>query len=758
SEPFGYVDVEFGLLGVPSVGAAIGGLGKMPGVYFRQQNSDDSKSLIDSFFCSVDYALNMPDSLYWDMAKAATKAEFPFETWRANLTGAYSKAMGNFTPMKTEVQNMLFSGQQALESLRDAMAPRRATALRRMSSTAQVAHQMQVLDIDGDTEFLTQGVGDERTHELMKAAMAQMRGKVKDSEQLQSQICQADQRLTERSHMTQWLMKPFARGLCLRIHVVIAMGYIFSPVGETLLKSMDVRARSNPFASEQALWITFYLGAGLGCLFWLFLSRGIPPNLLMASSQLLNIVFFVLVPSLPGTFFESDFSTLTYLGLCGLQSTSRLLFIVWNFNEDFHGGFQVAAKRIGALESLRSGVGWISVNLSYAGLEFVSRNVVLVVSLGTTVLLFKAPQCYASYVLPSTGLLEGMTHRSFLLLVLAELFNMLAAYPSQTYTHWWTLNGWEPGEIAAFALLIGVWAPVMLSVVFSLLARMNRWGPWAMRDFTCLLPPGALLRTLALWDLGNLHYRSQIFVVAVLLSVCVDVARGAAVWSSIMTILGNKWYALKGCYICLTLVSFASALSPHLGHWLGMLFAGSSNLYDKFSLDKPVSAKGSFSEATFWAVVPLASLSYILQILAMRYFNNDILTFKGHGNLLPDGTRTGAGSQMEAVPTKQVKRRRKAALKPQVQEKKKKKEKKKHDFSALLANGQLPVLDTIPAEPSRPRANARTPLEAVQEVASPSISQAGSPQSRTIRSGVSSNYTSYTSQTSDQSEESAARA
>ncbi|CAJ1396524.1 unnamed protein product [Effrenium voratum] len=300
-----------------------------------------------------------------------------------------------------------------------------------------------------------------------------------------------------------------------------------------------------------------------------------------------------------------------------------------------------------------------------------------------------------------------MTHRSFLLLVLAELFNMLAAYPSQTYTHWWTLNGWEPGEIAAFALLIGVWAPVMLSVVFSLLARMNRWGPWAMRDFTCLLPPGALLRTLALWDLGNLHYRSQIFVVAVLLSVCVDVARGAAVWSSIMTILGNKWYALKGCYICLTLVSFASALSPHLGHWLGMLFAGSSNLYDKFSLDKPVSAKGSFSEATFWAVVPLASLSYILQILAMRYFNNDILTFKGHGNLLPDGTRTGAGSQMEAVPTKQVKRRRKAALKPQVQEKKKKKEKKKHDFSALLANGQLPVLDTIPAEEPRAASEPR---------------------------------------------------
>lgn len=40
SHPSGYVDVEFGLLGVPSVGCAIGGLGKMPGIYFRQQNAD----------------------------------------------------------------------------------------------------------------------------------------------------------------------------------------------------------------------------------------------------------------------------------------------------------------------------------------------------------------------------------------------------------------------------------------------------------------------------------------------------------------------------------------------------------------------------------------------------------------------------------------------------------------------------------------------------------------------------------------------
>jgi len=39
--------------------------GASPGVYFRQQNSDDSKSLIDSFFCSVDHALNLPLGFCW---------------------------------------------------------------------------------------------------------------------------------------------------------------------------------------------------------------------------------------------------------------------------------------------------------------------------------------------------------------------------------------------------------------------------------------------------------------------------------------------------------------------------------------------------------------------------------------------------------------------------------------------------------------------------------------------------------------------
>lgn len=49
------------------------------------------------------------------------------------------------------------------------------------------------------------------------------------------------------------------------------------------------------------------------------------------------------------------------------------------------------------------------------------------------------------------------------------------------------------------------------------------------------------------------------------MSVIVDVARNATVWCSILGILGNKWYALKGGYLCMMAraMSFRSFGSPH---------------------------------------------------------------------------------------------------------------------------------------------------------------------------------------------------
>jgi len=655
SEPFGYVDVEFGLLGVPSVGCAIGGLGKMPGVYFRQQNADSPHMLLEAFHCAVDYALDMPDEEYWQMAKAATRAEFPFIIWKENLKEAYHLALTHFKDKETGLNHLeQIAGR---EGVRRVLAARTETTLRRMSSTALVAQHMQVLDVNDDAEFLEQPVSEERIHEIMKASVARAKGAPRDAESLQSLICQAEQRRTEKHCVTQWLMKPFCRGICLRIHAVIALCYIFSPVGETVLKS-QTQAQKLEAVEESTQWSCFYAGNCIGCIMWLSLSRGIPPNLLMAMSQVICTLFLGFLPFMQETLFQSTGAVLVYLAFCGLQSSSRLLFIIWNFNEDFQGGFQIAAKRIGMLESFRAGISWLSVTLAYQGHDWINKQAMIAISLITLLFLFKAPHCYSAYVLPSSNFLEALpSQKTYLLLVMSEMMNFLAIYPSINFEHWWTLNGWTPEEIAGFALAVAVLSPLVVSLAFYALQRMAVWGPWVTRDFTCWLPPGTLIRALAVFDLGFLNHRNSVFVAAVIASVILDVARNATVWCSILGILGNKWYALKGGYLCMVVVALSSAASPLVTNEISMLVTGVSLLRSSHTLQSTAS-RGSMGQAVASAVLPLAAAAYAFQLLAMRYFNADTVSYKGHGSRQADGNEFGTEVSSVRLVVKEMKRKR----------------------------------------------------------------------------------------------------
>jgi len=525
---------------------------------------------------------------------------------------------------------------------------------------------MQILDVDGDTEFLTQTVSEERVHGIMKETMAQQmkRGnrKVKDAETLQRNICLAEQRLTERNHMTQWLMKPLLRSKYLRIHAVIALCYIISPAGETLLKTVETHGSGGARLTDDVRHVVFYASVAVGAMMWLGLSRGVPPNLLMAYSQITTVLFSVLAPSLPEHFFDHEGAMVAFLSLNGVLCASRLLFIIWNFNEDFHGGFQVACKRIGVLESLRSVAVMVAVILSHCGLEYLYHQGVLLISLTTLVLLFKAPHCYCSYSLPPTGIFEGIfVRKSFILLLVSEMLNNLTGYSSLTYPDWWVLNGWSTSDIITFSWATLILSAVLVPLIFGLLVKMSVWGPWAMRDFTCMLPPGSLLRALALWEIGYLHHRSKLFAAAVIFSYVIDTLRSASVFASMMSILGNKWYALKGCYLVICLTALCSAASPYVGHAIALRLCNATP-FERVTLDKAVGPVGSLGEAIFWAVVPLASLSYLFQLLTLRYFNADILTFRGHGCLLPDGSRTGNCASTVRVSISQLKRMRRAVV------------------------------------------------------------------------------------------------
>merc|ERR1719382_1712482 len=143
--------------------------------------------------------------------------------------------------------------------------------------------------------------------------MAKRKGPQGDVDTIQSQICMAGQRVEEKNCITLWLMRPFMWGICLRIHAVIAICYVLSPVGETHLKTVEVEATNTNVADYHTVWFTFYVGSAIGCLLWLFLSRGVPPNFLMATSQLSNILFFFIVPSIPDDYLYERASLIAYV-------------------------------------------------------------------------------------------------------------------------------------------------------------------------------------------------------------------------------------------------------------------------------------------------------------------------------------------------------------------------------------------------------------------------------------------------------------
>jgi alpha-1,3-glucan synthase len=88
-EPFGYVDIEFGLYGALCVGFEVGGLGKMPGVY-ACATTYNRRFLTQQLRHTVDCALQIPVGKWREMMEAATQANFPVSLWSSRLDSLYS--------------------------------------------------------------------------------------------------------------------------------------------------------------------------------------------------------------------------------------------------------------------------------------------------------------------------------------------------------------------------------------------------------------------------------------------------------------------------------------------------------------------------------------------------------------------------------------------------------------------------------------------------------------------------------------------
>lgn len=91
-EPFGAVAVEFGRKGALSIGAWVGGLGKMPGWWFTIE-STSSEHVINQFKTAIEAALASSPSERAVMRAQARKLRFPVALWKANIDQLHETAI-----------------------------------------------------------------------------------------------------------------------------------------------------------------------------------------------------------------------------------------------------------------------------------------------------------------------------------------------------------------------------------------------------------------------------------------------------------------------------------------------------------------------------------------------------------------------------------------------------------------------------------------------------------------------------------------
>lgn len=91
-EPFGYVDIEFAWHGTMTVGTLGGGLGKVPGIYYRVQETGDSAHLLNQLRSAISAAIAMSPEKRAAASQAGLHVSFPFDEWSQALDDHYRRA------------------------------------------------------------------------------------------------------------------------------------------------------------------------------------------------------------------------------------------------------------------------------------------------------------------------------------------------------------------------------------------------------------------------------------------------------------------------------------------------------------------------------------------------------------------------------------------------------------------------------------------------------------------------------------------
>ncbi|CAE7230916.1 mok11 [Symbiodinium natans] len=699
-EPFGYVDIEFAWHGALLVGAQAGGLGKVPGFYFLAQNRENLGRLRRELRSAVSQAMRAPRSQLESMAQAAVCCSFPLEHWQRRLAGAYGTVtegvptllqreqseqslatLGNSCSQDDAGQGLRLVAAPPGSSIEFDESPGRGSGTKTFRPYPDAADAVLLSPVrDGAVQasqfpgaapvsIVESAVGEEYHHVNASFAQSAAGPEFMTQELDEDELAE---RVKQKVHDHQWGIdeilesvgadvdferegSPMARWLLgrtcgvQRVHIVVALGYVASPVAEflTFLTATEWGLRGgetvprfaqrlfgqkiDPPILNMLLFAINALAFSVAAPFWAVLSRFFQPRRIMAVSLLLQVpLLLTLWPMYP------SFELACLLVFAhGLVTASSFLFLVFNFMMSIKADMSNYAIRLGTLEMLRYVVNWLlsgyiflaspsslrgtkqqPIPTKFALLLLPIGLLMLLLTLIPGVLLLFAPGPYREDRFPGWNLELLFKRRSFVLLFFSECVGNLALFPGTCYISWWLSNGWSSIELSSLSVLFAFLLAFGTFLWAAALSRASIHGFSFLVGVAVMLAPGMMLRSIVQDEVATITSlgRSEAAMVIGVFSLFLEGVRSSALWTAKIRILNSRWRLLSYGTVLQSCSHFCAFLSPIVCEFLAR----------RHGVTFITRNQKELADAMIMSVVPLGLVQFLLQVIIAPFIKKDM--------------------------------------------------------------------------------------------------------------------------------------
>jgi len=692
-EPFGYVDIEFAWRGALSIGSAVGGLGKVPGFYYRIDDRENDNHLREGLMQATTMALETPAAEIEELALRAMGMTFPLATWQsllhwhtsyqlcASIAGS-AEAQAKFKPassMRSKAASSMVG-----EPVKLAMEIPRAEE----ESDDSDVEEEKIAD-DGDDEpvdapevvFQPEMTMDELSATVENVLQERPDTTLKD---ILVEAGTANDLAYETSAISRALLLPVFGTRARWVHIIISIGYITSPVAEmaVVLLVQQWITRAVPMHSLEAkklvaelraaTFVVHSLGSAVGSAFWYMVSRVLPPRTVLMIALLLEppLLMGIYVSSLSDwSLFEEGRSLLLgSMFFHGASSASAVLFVVFNFMMTL-AELRESAMIVGVLDTVKLlvtlaltgyvfSVMTIDVRIGQAPTIYIFAVVPLLIivvvrSLSACPLVF-APRGYRDEVLPDLGLMHlGLLqafnkYKAYAAVTLMDCVNQIAAFPGLLIVVWWTLSGWTAQDFG-WAVISAVVIMTPFFVVIAIAVwRSSSSEIGLILEAALYIPPTTPLLTLVIQEASNNRKSHNLETWAFGLSIAAFILkymRNSALGMARFRLLRSQWHfaafrTIEACaqYICRAASPQVCALvlqySLYSQRYLGA--SAPRNLH-MWSFD--AAHQRELANAITITALPFAVIEMMIQHVASQWVREDLSAAEpplGHPKVCPE--------------------------------------------------------------------------------------------------------------------------